>query len=45
MSRFIIDYIHHWQEDKLMKPLKLIFPFYQCLQAHWNNEINLGMRQ
>lgn len=45
MSRFIIDCIHHWQAAKLLKPLKSIFPFCQCLQAHWNNEINLGTRQ
>lgn len=45
MSRFIIDYIHQWQERKLMKPMKSVFPFCQCLQRHWNDEINLGTRQ
>lgn len=45
MSRFIIDYIHRWQDDGLMKPLKSIFPFCQCLQLHWDNNINLGTRQ
>lgn len=45
MSRFIIDCIHQWQEAELMKPLKSVFPFCQCLQGYWNNEINLGTRQ
>lgn len=45
MSRFIIDYIHKWQNEGLMKPLKSIFPFCLCLQQYWNNEINLGTRQ
>lgn len=45
MSRFIIDYIRQWQEQGLMKPMKSVFPFCQCLQQHWNDEINLGTRQ
>ena len=45
MSRFIIDCIHRWQDEELMKPLKSVFPFCQCLQTYWNNEINLGTRQ
>ena len=45
MSRFVIDYIKKWQNEGLMKPLKSIFPFCQCLQQYWNNEINLGTRQ
>lgn len=45
MSRFIIDYIHHWQDAELMKPMRSVFPFCQCLQQYWNNEINLGTRQ
>lgn len=45
MSRYIINCIHHWQSEELMKPLKSVFPFCQCLQLHWNNEINLGTRQ
>lgn len=45
MSRFIIDCIHQWQDAGLMKPLKSVFPFCQCLQGYWNNEINLGTRQ
>lgn len=45
MSRFIIDCIHQWQNAELMKPLKSVFPFCQCLQQYWNNEINLGTRQ
>lgn len=45
MSRFIIDCIHQWQDAELMKPLKSVFPFCQCLQQYWNNEINLGTRQ
>lgn len=45
MSRYIVDCIHHWQAMKLLKPLKSIFPFCECLQVYWNNEINLGTRQ
>ena len=45
MSRFIIDYVHYWQDLELMKPLKTIYPFCQCLQKYWKNEINLGTRQ
>lgn len=45
MSRFIIDCIHRWQDEELMKPLKSVFPFCQCLQTYWNDEINLGTRQ
>lgn len=45
MSRIIIDCIHQWQNEKLLKPLKSIYPFCQCLQAYWNNEVNLGTRQ
>lgn len=45
MSRVIIDYIHRWQDAGLMKPLKSVYHFCQCLQRYWNNEINLGTRQ
>lgn len=45
MSRLIINYIHQWQERKLMKPMKSVFPFCQCLQRHWDGAINLGTRQ
>lgn len=45
MSRLIINYIHQWQERKLMKPMKSVFPFCQCLQQYWNDTINLGTRQ
>lgn len=45
LSRFIIDYVHHWQDVGLMKPLKSVYPFCQCLQRYWNDEINLGTRQ
>lgn len=45
MSRFIIDCIHRWQDVGLMKPLKSVYPFCQCLQQYWNDEINLGTRQ
>lgn len=45
MSRFIINCIHSWQDEGLMKPLKSIFPFCQCLQTYWKDEINLGTRQ
>lgn len=45
MSRLIIDCIYRWQDDGLMKPLKSVFPFCQCLQTYWNDEINLGTRQ
>lgn len=45
LSRFIIDYVHHWQDIGLMKPLKSVYPFCQCLQRYWNDDINLGTRQ
>ncbi len=45
MSRFIIDCVHQWQDTGLMKPLKSVYPFCQCLQQYWDNEINLGTRQ
>lgn len=45
MSRFIVDCVHEWQNTGLMKPLKSVYPFCQCLQLYWNNEINLGTRQ
>lgn len=45
MSRLIIDYIRRWQELKLMKPMKSVFPFCQCLQHYWGDVVNLGTRQ
>lgn len=45
MSRLIIDYIYQWQERKLMKPMKSVFPFCQCLERYWDGAINLGTRQ
>lgn len=45
MSRLVVDYIHQWQKQGVMKPLKSIYPFCQCLDRHWNHEINLGTRQ
>lgn len=45
LSRCIVDYIHTWQDQGLMKPLKAAYPFCECLQKHWGNAINLGSRQ
>ncbi|MDD3038064.1 hypothetical protein [Bacteroides sp.] len=45
MTRSIIGFIQRWQDTGVMKPMKSVYPFCQCLQQSWNNEINLGSRQ
>ncbi len=44
-TRLIIDFIFKWQTNGYMKNVHRIYPFIQCLNEYWNNELNLGTRQ
>ena len=45
LTRGIINFIHHWQNEGLLKPMKSVYPFCMCLEKYWAGSINLGTRQ
>lgn len=45
LTRGIINFIHHWQSEGLLKPMKSVYPFCVCLEKYWLGSINLGTRQ
>lgn len=45
LTRAIINFIHRWQNEGLLKPMKSVYPFCMCLEKYWSGSINLGTRQ